>query len=207
MDDSKKIATFKKIYSLAKKRYENEARRLAAEGWEKDWQVVTSTIMSAQNRDESTIETAEKLFEKYPDLEHLANANLEDVQNILSSINYYKNKSKYIIKSANQLLKWHDGRVPDTIPELLKLTGVGRKTANLVLTEVHDKPAICVDTHVHRMSNVFGIVNTKNADATERELKRIIPKKYWKNINRYFVLWGQDVPGRDKERLLSHLQT
>lgn len=207
MSDKKKLEKFEKIYTLAKEKYENEARRLAAEGWEKEWQVVISTIMSAQNRDESTIHYAEILFEKYPTLDELANAKLSDVQTILNSINYYKNKSKYIIKAANQLIQNHEGVVPDTIPELLKLTGVGRKTANLVLTEVHDKPGICVDTHVHRISNVFGIVDTKNADQTEKELKKLVPKKYWKKINRYFVLWGQDVAGRDEEALLNHLKS
>lgn len=109
-------------------------------------------------------------------------------------------------KTANTLLDEYDGNIPDTMDDLLNLTGVGRKTANLILTEVHDKPAICVDTHVHRISNVFDIVDTEKPDGTEQELRRIAPKKYWKEINRYFVLWGQDVSGRDKEKLLERVK-
>jgi len=90
--------------------------------------------------------------------------------------------------------------------ELLAFRGVGRKTANLVLTTIHNKDSICVDTHVHRISNVLGLVKTKTPEQTEYALKKIVPKKYWSRINRLFVLWGKSVSGRDRERLLRGLE-
>ena len=104
------------------------------------------------------------------------------------------------------LLEDYGGKVPDNIDELVKLKGVGRKTANLVLAVVHKQDSITVDTHVHRLSNVLGLVDTRNRSKTEDELKKIAPKKYWSRINRIFVLWGKDVPGRDKEKLLKKLE-
>ena len=82
---------------------------------------------------------------------------------------------------------------------------MGRKTANLVITEVHNKEGLCVDTHVFRLSNVLGLVNTKNPTQTEFELMKIVPRKYWYRVNRLFVLWGKEVPGRDKKKLLEKI--
>ena len=99
-----------------------------------------------------------------------------------------------------------DGKTPDNIDELLKIPGVGRKTANLIITEVHNKDGICVDTHVHRISNVLGLVKTKTPHQTEEELKKIAPREYWSRINRIFVLWGKDVSGRDKRKLMEKIE-
>ena len=202
MDD--KTARFIELFNKAKATYEDSETRLAAEGWEEPWQVLIATIMSAQNRDPLTIQVSEELFTKYSSIQELAEAPYEDILEVLSSVNYNRNKSKYIKQTAQMLAK-DDGNVPDTMKELLKYPGVGRKTANLLLSEVFEKPAICVDTHVHRLSNVFDLVDTDKPDQTERELKKVAPKKYWRHINRYFVLWGQDVAGHDKEKLLDAL--
>lgn len=199
MNDEERINKFIELFEKAEKKYKPYTKRLAAEGWKADWMVLISTIMSAQNRDERTIEIGEELFKKYPSVESLAVARYEDVLNIFRSLNYNKTKAKHVVEAARYISK---NGIPDTIEGLLEIPGVGRKTANLVLSEVHQNPAICVDTHVHRICNVFGIVNTKNPDDTERELKKIIPKEYWSSINRYFVLWGQEIPGYDKDKLL-----
>lgn len=196
---------FLKIFRAAEKRFGKEDKRLAGEGWEHDWQMVVATIMSAQSRDETTIPIAESLFSKYKSLKSLSNAKYSDVVSVLKSLNYNKTKSKHIIECAKMLLINYKGRVPDEIDELVKLPGVGRKTANLVVSEIHDKEGICVDTHVHRICNVLGIVNTKSPNETEFALRDLIPKKYWSRINRLFVLWGKKVPGRDKERLLKEV--
>lgn len=196
---------FIRIFNLLEKKYSSDKKRLAGEGWAKPWQIVVATIMSAQSKDELTIVIAENLFKKYPSLKSLAKASQVDVLKIFKSLNYNKTKSKHVIACANALLFDFGGEVPKTMDELLTLPGVGRKTANLVITEVYDLPGICVDTHVHRISNVFGVVNTKTPDQTETELKNLLPKKYWNKINRYFVLWGKEVPGYDKEKLLNHL--
>lgn len=196
---------FISIFKKAEKKYKKNTKRLAAEGWTHGWQVLIATIMSAQSRDETTIPIAENLFKKYPTLEKLAKAKYADVLKILSGMNYNRTKSKHVIEAAQYILKEFKGIVPSDIELLIKIPGVGRKTANLVVTEVFSLPGICVDTHVHRISNVFEFVQTKTPDQTEIQLKSYVPQKYWKDINRYFVLWGKDCPSKDKEVLLASL--
>ncbi|MEM4637775.1 MAG: endonuclease III [Candidatus Woesearchaeota archaeon] len=200
---------FLEIFQKAEKKYSKNKKRLAGEGWKEDWMTLIATILSAQTRDETTIPVAEALFKKYPKIHLLAKAKLHDVEKTIKRINFYKNKSKNIIGAAKWLMAngYTDGSVPDTIEELIKIPGVGRKTANLIITEVHKKDGICVDTHVHRISNVFGFVNTKNPKETEFALMDIVPRKYWSKINRIFVLWGKEVKGRDKEKFLKKLNS
>ena len=195
---------FLKIFNAAKKHYEKDKKRLAAEGWEHNWQTLIATIMSAQTRDETTIPVAENLYKKYT-LKQLAKEDPQKIREVIRKINYNKNKSVYIVQTANILIKDYEGKVPQNMQDLLKLPGVGRKTANLILGECFKKPAICVDTHVHRISNVFKIVQTKTPDETEKELTKIAPKNTWIEINRYFVLWGKEVPGKNPQRLLNHI--
>ncbi|GIU68864.1 MAG: hypothetical protein KatS3mg002_0100 [Candidatus Woesearchaeota archaeon] len=203
-----KTEYFLEIFRKAEKKYGNSAKRLAGEGWKEDWQTLIATILSAQTRDETTIPVAESLFKKYPKVNDLAHAKLSEVEKTIKRINFYKNKSKNIIGAAKWLIDngYKDGSVPDTIEELIKMPGVGRKTANLVITEVHDKDGICVDTHVHRISNVLGFVKTKTPKETEFALMKVAPRKYWSKINRIFVLWGKDVKGRDKKKFLEKLK-
>ncbi len=197
---------FLDIFSKAEKKYGHSIKRLAAEGWKLHWQTLIVTIMSAQSRDETTIPIAEKLFERYPTLPALASALYDDVFAILKPLNYNKTKSKHVIATAYHLLQHHRGNVPHTMDELLCIPGVGRKTANLVLSECHSKDAICIDTHCHRILNVLGIVKTKNPHQTEGAMMKIAPREYWSRINRILVLWGKDCPGRDKKRLLEKLE-
>src|SRR3989344_1806286 len=202
MNLKEKRTYFLKIFKKAKKKYNNSLKRLAAEGWEYDWQVLISTIMSAQSRDETTIHIAENLFKKYKTLKELSNANYNDVLIIFKSLNYNKTKANNAINAAKYLVEHYNNIIPDSIEKLVEIPGVGRKTANLVISEVHNKDGICVDTHVQRISNILGFVKTKTAYQTELELMKIVPKIYWSKINRIFVLWGKEVPGRDKRRLL-----
>tara|TARA_Y100000034_G_C6888779_1_gene408498 strand:+ start:1820 stop:2437 length:618 start_codon:yes stop_codon:yes gene_type:complete len=197
---------FLKIFRKAEKKYGKIDKRLAGEGWGDAWKTLIATIMSAQSRDEMTIRVAEELFERYNTLKKLASAEYGDVLKVLKSMNYNKTKAKHVIACASMLISDFHGEVPDSIEELVKLPGVGRKTANLIVTEVHGLEGITVDTHVHRISNVFGIVETKNANETERELRKIVPRKYWYRVNRLFVLWGKEVPGKNKEKLLRKLE-
>jgi len=197
---------FINIFKKAEKKYGKYEKRLAGESWGSAWKTLVATIMSAQSRDETTIPIAENLFRKYSSLDKLANAKFSDVLKILKSMNYNKTKAKHVIMAAKFIRDDFKGKVPADIGELVKIPGVGRKTANLVITEVHKLDGICVDTHVHRISNVFGFVKTNNPNKTEMELRELVPKKYWKKINRIFVLWGKDVSGRDKDRLLAKLE-
>lgn len=201
----KEVKLFTEIFKKAEKKYKSNTYRLAAEGWKYDWQVLIATIMSAQSRDETTIPIAEALFRKYSTLHKLAKGKYDEVLTILKGMNYNRTKAKHVIAAAQYILKEFNGVIPNDIEKLILIPGVGRKTANLVITEVFDKPGICVDTHVHRISNTLGLVKTKTPDQTELELKSFVPKRYWKYINRYFVLWGKDCPSRDKDVLLAWL--
>ena len=202
-----KQALFLSIFKKADKKFGKSTYRLAGEGWVEPWQTVVVTIMSAQSRDETTIPIAEALFARYPTLVSLAEARYDDVLSILRSMNYNRTKAKHVIACAKEILVRYNGEVPETIEELITLPGVGRKTANLVVTECFGKEGICVDTHVMRISNVLGLVKTKTPTETEFALMEVAPKRYWSKINRVFVLWGKAVPGRDKKKLLAALQT
>ncbi len=196
---------FLEIFKKAEKRYGKVSKRLASEAWGEPWQTLITTIMSAQSRDETTIPIAERLFAHYGTLEKLSHAKYADVLEIFKSLNYNRTKAKNVIGAAKFIRNEFKGKVPEDIEELVKIPGVGRKTANIVKVEVHKHQAIPVDTHVHRLSNVLGLVKTKTPEQTEQELMKIVPKKYWGRVNRIFVLWGKDVPGRDKKRFLKAL--
>jgi len=201
-----KTKQFIKLFKKAEKKYGKSERRLAAEGLKKDWQVLITTIMSAQSRDETTIKIANQLFKKYLSLISLSKAKYSQVYKIFRGLNYNKTKAKNVIACAKMLVSEFKGKIPTSIEELIRLPGVGRKTANLVLSEVHKKDSITIDTHCFRLLNVLGIVHTKNPHQTELEMTKIAPKKYWSKINRIFVLWGKDVRGRDKKKLLDSLR-
>ena len=203
---NQKTLQFLKILKLAENKYSKSSKRLAGENWKYDWQTLIATIYSAQSRDETTIPIMESLFEKFQTLNSLASAKLSEIMKLTKKINYYKTKSKNSKATAQLLVKKFNSKIPDKIEELITLPGVGRKTANLIITEVHKKPGITVDTHVHRISNVLGLVETKTPTETEFALQKIAPKKYWNKINRLFVLWGKDVPGKDKQKLLNKLK-
>jgi endonuclease-3 len=155
--------------------------------------ILIGTILSARTRDENTSAVVKKLFSKYKSARSLAQAKLSDVEKIIKSTGFYHVKAKRVIEVASIIDSKYSGKVPDTLEELLKLPGVGRKTANCVLVYAFEKPAIPVDTHVHRISNRLGLVQTKNPEETEFELMEKIPKKYWLKINDMFVMYGQNI--------------
>ena len=197
---------FLKIFKKAEKKYGKSEKRLVGEGWGSAWKTLIATIMSAQSRDETTIPIAERLFRKYDKLENLSKAKYKDVYRIFKSLNYNKTKAKNVIAAAKIIVNELNGKVPDKIEELIKIPGVGRKTANLILSAEFGKKTITIDTHCHRLLNVLGIVKTKIPKQTESEMMKIAPKRYWSRINRIFVLWGKEVYGRDKEKLLEKLE-
>src|SRR3970040_2669755 len=155
--------------------------------------ILIGTILSARTRDENTSSVVKKLFAKYKTARALAKAKVSDVEKIIKSTGFYHVKARKIIKVASLIDSQYSGKVPNNLDELLKLPGVGRKTANCVLVYAFDKPAIPVDTHVHRISNRLGLVNTKTPEDTEIELMKKIPKKYWLEINDTFVMYGQNI--------------
>lgn len=157
------------------------------------YRVLIRTILSQRTRDENTDQASAELFAEYPTMEDVAIAPQERLEKLVKKAGFFRVKSKRIKEVSNILLDEYEGIVPDTMDELLKLPGVGRKTANCVLVYAFEKPAIPVDTHVHRISNRIGLVNTKDPDATERELEKVIPKEFWIELNDLMVQFGQDI--------------
>jgi dihydrofolate synthase/folylpolyglutamate synthase len=157
------------------------------------FRVLVSTILSQRTRDENTHSASKRLFAEYPDLESLAVAEPGDIEPLIKSTGFYKQKAKKIIQAVRIIRDRHSGKVPDTMEELLALPGVGRKTANCVLSYGHGKPAIAVDTHVHRISNLLGLVTTRTPEDTENSLNELVPKRHWHDINRLMVRHGQTV--------------
>jgi endonuclease-3 len=155
--------------------------------------ILIGTILSARTKDESTTKVCEVLFSKHKNAKSLANAKVKDIEKIIKSIGFYHVKSKRIIEVAKIIDSKYKGIVPDDLETLIKLPGVGRKTANCVLVYAFEKPAIPVDIHVHRISNRLGLVETKNPEDTEQELMKKIPKKFWIDINDTFVMYGQNI--------------
>jgi len=155
--------------------------------------ILIGTILSARTKDESTTKVCKILFSKYKNVKSLANAKVKDVEKIIKSIGFYHVKSKRIIEVAKIIDSQYYGIVPDDLETLVKLPGVGRKTANCVLVYAFEKPAIPVDIHVHRISNRLGLVQTKTPEETEQELMKKIQKKYWIEINDTFVMYGQNI--------------
>lgn len=155
--------------------------------------ILIGTILSARTKDENTTKVVKSLFSRYKNAKELSKANVKDVEKIIKSIGFYHVKSKRIIDVAKVIDSKYKGKVPDELDKLIELPGVGRKTANCVLVYAYDKPAIPVDTHVHRISNRLGLVKTKTPEETELQLMEKIPKKYWLEINDTFVMYGQNI--------------
>ena len=157
------------------------------------FRILIATILSARTKDENTTKAADKLFKLYGTPQKLAKAKVKDVEKVIKSVGFYHVKSKRIIEVANLILSKYNGKVPADIDKLVDMPGVGRKTANCVLVYAFEKPAIPVDTHVHRISNRLGLVDTKTPEETEMALRDKIPKKYWLDINNTFVMYGQNI--------------
>ncbi len=162
----------------------------SAEGGD-PFRILIGTVLSHRTRDESTRRATESLFSVYDTPEKLASANPRTVRKLIRSVGFYNVKARNVIRVAKQIVEEFGGRVPDDIDDLLTLHAVGRKTANCVLVYGFNKPAIPVDTHVHRIANRLGLVQTKTPEETEAELTKSIPKRYWLELNELFVRFGQ----------------
>jgi len=156
------------------------------------YKALISCLLSLRTRDEITFPVAEKLFQKADTPQKMINLSYEELCLIIKSINYYKTKAENILNISGILIEKYNGEVPSTMEELLAFRGVGRKTANIVLSVGFQKPAIAVDTHVHRISNRLGLVSTKTPEETEFALREILPEKYWRKWNQIMVLHGKN---------------
>ena len=155
------------------------------------FKVLISTILSSRTKDDTTFGASNRLFNKYKNPEELSKAKTVDIKRLIKPVAFYKTKSKKIKQVAEIIHKEYNDDVPIEMEELLDLPLVGRKTANCVLVYGFRKPAIPVDVHVHRISNRLGIVETESPEETEIELAKIVNRKYWIQINEYFVRFGQ----------------
>ena len=165
-----------------------------AEHYRRDpWAVLASTILSLRTKDEVTLETSRRLLAKAPGPKELAALRVDQVARLAYPAGFYRTKAANLKKIAAILLAQYNGEVPADMDALLALPGVGRKTANLVLIEAFDLPGICVDVHVHRISNRCGWLSSKTPEETEMTLRTILPKKYWKGLNALLVLYGQNL--------------
>lgn len=157
------------------------------------YRVLVRTILSQRTRDENTDKASAKLFSVYPTMEEVANAPIEKIEELVHEAGFYRVKAGRIKDVSNILLEEYDGIVPDNMDELLKLPGVGRKTANCVLVYGFSEDAIPVDVHVHRISNRLGLVHTTEPEETEEVLTEIVPQEYWLPINDLMVQFGQTI--------------
>ena len=157
------------------------------------YKVLIRTILSQRTRDENTDQATENLFNKYKDIYEVVDAPIDDIKELIKPAGFYNVKAARIQEVSQILIDEYGGEVPDTLEELVKLPGVGRKTANCVLVFAFDLPAIPVDTHVHRISNRLGLVDTKEPEETEVELSKIAPKELWVKLNDLMVQFGQNI--------------
>lgn len=152
-----------------------------------------ATVLSAQTTDENVNRVAPVLFERYPTPADLAEANPEEVEQIVFSTGFYRQKTKSILALAAAVEEKFGGEVPDTIEELVQLPGVGRKTASVLLAEAWKKPAIAVDTHVKRVSRRLGLTQEEDPVKIEQDLKALYPVETWAGLSMRFIQFGRDV--------------
>ena len=156
-------------------------------------QLLVATMLSAQCTDARVNIVTPALFEKYPDMEAFAKADIKDVETLIHSVGFYHSKAKNIIACAGILCEKHGGKVPDTIEELTALPGVGRKTANVILGNVFDKPSIVVDTHVKRISKRLGFTEETDPEKVEYDLMKVLPKDHWILYNQQIITFGRQI--------------
>jgi len=187
MNDKQRMA---KILDILAKEYPNVKIQL---NFSNPFELLIATILSAQCTDERVNKVTPSLFKKYKSPSDYVNIPIEELEKEIYSTGYYKAKAKHINEMSKMLLEKYNGVVPSQLEELIKLPGVGRKTANVVLGHCFNVPAIVVDTHVIKLSNRLGFVCTKNAEIIERKLMELISKNKWVIFTHYFISHGRKI--------------
>tara|TARA_Y100000310_G_scaffold291943_1_gene320285 strand:- start:20389 stop:21069 length:681 start_codon:yes stop_codon:yes gene_type:complete len=194
--DYLKMDKIEKIINLLKRDYPKFRTPIVTEYAEKTrnpFKVLISCLLSLRTKDETTAKASERLFGLASTPEEIVKLSEEKIRDAIYPVGFYKTKAKRIKEICERLIEEYNSKVPDSIDELLKLKGVGRKTANLTITQGYGKLGICVDTHVHRISNRLGLVKTKTPEKTEFALRELLPKKFWIVYNDLLVSYGQNV--------------
>ena len=193
----------KQLNKLSKK---SSSMRLAAEKWKSDFQTIISIVLSARTRDEVTIKICKELFREYPNPKSLSKAKLKDIEKIIKSVNFYRNKSKNVSNFSKVLVKNYNSKIPKEIDELVKLPGVGRKTANVFLTEIGGD-AIGVDTHVSYISQKLKWTKNSKPEKIEKDLKKLFPKRHWNKVNSTLVRFGKThLSRKNKNEILDEIK-
>jgi endonuclease III len=184
-----------KVYEILAERFKHYKAPVVdlVEAQTKDpFKILVATILSARTKDNITAEVVSFLFQVIQKPQDFDKFSVEEIEDIIYPVGFFRNKARHLKQLPEVLKKEFHNSVPQEIDDLLKLPGVGRKTANLVRAIAFKKPAICVDTHVHRISNRLGYVKTKTPLETEMALRQKLPEKYWINFNSYLVAFGQN---------------
>jgi endonuclease III len=157
------------------------------------FQILISTLLSARTQDATTLAASTRLFARANTPQAVMKLTERQIEKLIYPVSFYRNKAVFVRDTSRVLVEKFGGRVPETLEELITLPGVGRKTANLVMIlAFHSRKNICVDIHVHRISNRLGWVRTRTPEDTEQALYQVIPKRWWPLINLYLVTWGQN---------------
>ena len=188
-DIPKIIAILRKEY----KKWKTPAVTYTAKRNRDPFKVLISTILSLRTKDETTRDASNRLFKLADNPIDMLKVGSNEIRKAIYPVGFYKTKAKTIREVCRILVEKYKSEVPDEIDELLKLKGIGRKTANLVVTLGYAKPGVCVDTHVHRISNRWGFIKTKNPYDTEMVLRKVLPRKYWIDYNSLLVAFGQQI--------------
>jgi endonuclease III len=189
------MKNFSKVFDVFKKNYQTVPLEVFGNN---PYKTLISTLMSARTNDDTTLNASKRLFKAAPGFDTLDNLDTKTIEKLIFPVGFYKTKTKHIKLLTKKILLDYKGKVPNTREELITLPGVGRKTANLVLNRAFDIPAIAVDTHVHKITNLLGWVHTKTPEQTEKELIKVLPKKYWPETNRLFVSIGRQFTSKKK---------
>lgn len=183
-----------KVVQILKERYYDKTSALMDVSNAKDpFKVLISCILSLRTKDDVTAKATKRLFERAKTPEEMVKLKKEEIEAAIYPVGFYHRKAEQILELSRVLIEKYDSRVPDEIDELLKFKGVGRKTANIVITMGYKKPGVAVDTHVHRLSNRLGLVATKTPYQTEFALRETLPQKYWIIFNDLLVMHGQTI--------------
>jgi len=193
MVTNRNIGEVLRIVALEGRRFEEPSLSRIARRKRDPFLVLIGCLLSLRTKDETTDAASARLFALARTPEEIARLPLRTIEKAIFPVGFYRKKALVLRGVSKTILREWDGAVPDTMDDLLTLKGVGRKTANLVLTEGHGKLGICVDVHVHRIVNRWGYVRTRTPDETEAALRAKLPKRDWKRINRMLVVYGQTI--------------
>jgi endonuclease III len=188
------VSVLRRIRTSMRGMDELAVEKISADSREDPFRVLIATMLSAQTKDAVTHAASTRLFRRARTPRTMARLSTADIQRLIFPVSFYRTKARHVRETSRQVVDRFGGHVPGRMEDLLTLPGVGRKTANLVLILSHaSRDNICVDTHVHRIANRLGWVRTKTPDQTEQALYRVVPRRFWAEVNLRLVTWGQNV--------------